>query len=1120
MVRPRIATKLALLLIPLVLLPFASLGYFWYSETRAELEAQVQRELHARLRQFALRLRPFLRERVLDLEDVVSSPAIEDYHTQVDYRLLEEAEVARRKLAEYLVEFAQRRKGFVTDVRYLDERGIEVAAATPEGLRPGHPDRSGMPLFQRAREGPPGRIVSVAVERSEALGSQVLRLSIPVHNRWQEFRGLIVLSLPMDYIDTMLADALAGRQGTPFLLDREGTILGPPGAHEALQAQWEGPDALDATLRALPRLAEAIHLPRLSGGGRGLLAHAPVGAEDWSAGILAPLSETEVRVAALTRFTLTYGAIAALALVGVAVLVARGAGRRVRRLQGAAAQVTQGNFSLRLPTETRDELGDLARSFNTMAESLARRDVEVQARTEEAERRRQELEVLNTVIHAAHTSLNLRQSLEAILNNLLALFQFRSGAVRLLNAASGTLEMAAHRGLRPAYAAKPIPLRAEEGHMGRTLQVRRPLVFNDPADLADLQDRVAEGEAVGGALFVPILSQDQPLGVIALVADRALNFTEAELNLLASIGLEVGSAINNARAFSQTEALLAEAKRHRTRAEALAEIGQAVTATLEVERVLDLLVERTCTAMGADAAGMLRLEDGAYRYVRSWGLSVDHVRRFSLGPGEGVVGAAAAARASVWTVDVLADPRFNPQQMLALNEGEGIRAILTAPIILGDELYGVLTILHRQRHEFSPEEVGFAGAVAQQAAIALHNARLYADLQAAYQQLKTAQDQAVQVEKLRALGEMAAGVAHDFNNLLAAILGRAQLLRTRTTDPQARASLQVIERAALDGAETVRRILGFARTRRDEPMEMVDVEAVLRQVIEVTSPRWKAEAQARGIAIQVQMDLEPVPPVRGNPAELREVFVNLVFNAVDAMPGGGTITLGARRLAEDTPGGEGHGGGVEISVRDAGTGMSEEVLLRAFDPFFTTKGQRGSGLGLSVVFGIVSRHGGSIEIDSREGRGTTMKVRLPVGTPSKSRPAAEPVPASAATARIVVVDDEEMLAELLAEMLRLGGHVAEAFTDPRQALARLQSNSVDLLFTDLGMPGLSGWDVAAHARALRPDLPVILVTGWGHQIDPERLRASGVFDVVAKPYRLEDISRAVAAALKARPQPA
>jgi signal transduction histidine kinase/CheY-like chemotaxis protein len=469
----------------------------------------------------------------------------------------------------------------------------------------------------------------------------------------------------------------------------------------------------------------------------------------------------------------------------------------------------------------------------------------------------------------------------------------------------------------------------------------------------------------------------------------------------------------------------------------------------------------------------------------------------------------------VWTADLQADPRFrdsaSAQELL---NTEGIRAVLAAPIVLGETVWGILKIYFRKVHGFSPEEVGFAGAVAQQAAIAIGNAKLYADLRAAYAKLEAAQEQAVQTAKLGALGQMAGGVAHDFNNLLAAILGRAELLQRRTSDPLVVQGLKVIQGAALDGAETVRRILGFARAKGEEPAEPVEIASLLQQVVEIARPRWKDEAQARGVSINVVLAVEPVPPVRGNAAELREVFLNLLFNAVDALPTGGTVTLGVRPVKEGDSAAAAIGEAVECFVRDTGIGMSKEVRRRAFDPFFTTKGARGTGLGLSVVYGIVSRHGGRVRIDSRENVGTTVTVHLPVLQGETAVRAQEPGPADTSSARILVVDDEEMLAEMLADILRLeGGHVVEVMTDARAALERVAADPPDLLFTDLGMPILSGWELAAQARALQPALPVVLVTGWGHQLDPDRVRAVGVAGVVAKPYRIDDIRKAVASAL-------
>jgi CheY-like chemotaxis protein len=199
--------------------------------------------------------------------------------------------------------------------------------------------------------------------------------------------------------------------------------------------------------------------------------------------------------------------------------------------------------------------------------------------------------------------------------------------------------------------------------------------------------------------------------------------------------------------------------------------------------------------------------------------------------------------------------------------------------------------------------------------------------------------------------------------------------------------------------------------------------------------------------------------------------------------------------------------------------MSEDVRRRAFDPFFTTKGARGTGLGLSVVYGIVSRHGGRVRIDSRENLGTTVTVNLPVFQGDTAVRPPEPGPVETGSARILVVDDEEELANMLADILRLDGkHVPEVVTNAQAALERLASDPPDLVFTDLGMPVVSGWELAAQARTLHPGLPVILVTGWGHQLDPDRVRESGVVGVVAKPYRIADIRKAIAQALAPVPQ--
>ena len=307
---------------------------------------------------------------------------------------------------------------------------------------------------------------------------------------------------------------------------------------------------------------------------------------------------------------------------------------------------------------------------------------------------------------------------------------------------------------------------------------------------------------------------------------------------------------------------------------------------------------------------------------------------------------------------------------------------------------------------------------------------------------KRLREKLVDTERLRALGELASGVAHDFNNLLGAILGRIQLLRAKEFPDDVDGDMQVIEKAAMDGRETVRRIQEFSRVRTDRPFDAVDLTEIIRDAVEITRTRWKNEAERRNINIRVQLDCEQVPPVLGNAHELREVYTNLILNAVEAMPEGGALTLRCYPSR----------GRVRSVVEDTGVGMPENARRHLFDPFFTTKGS-GTGLGMSVAYGIVTRHDGTIEVKSRSGHGTTFTLEFPVcdvplrvaggdgaAMPSLLRPG-----------KILVIDDEEPIAQLLEDALSGAGHSVEVAGSGRAGVDRAISERYDLVMTDLGM---------------------------------------------------------------------
>ncbi len=440
----------------------------------------------------------------------------------------------------------------------------------------------------------------------------------------------------------------------------------------------------------------------------------------------------------------------------------------------------------------------------------------------------------------------------------------------------------------------------------------------------------------------------------------------------------------------------------------------------------------------------------------------------------------------------------------------GLRSTVCVPLHTEQRgsVFGVLIVARRVLDGFSAGEREFLRQLCDHVSLAANQARLHDSLRQAYDDLRRTQQAVLEHERLRALGQMASGIAHDINNAISPVAVYVDALLTYESgfSPRAREQLEIIQRAVDDVAHTVARMGEFYRKRPAQlELQPVAINRVLREVLELTRARWSNIAQQRGIVIDARVDaVDGDPTVMAIEGELREALVNLIFNAIDAMPAGGRLILRSTHA-------DGSRRRVVVEVVDSGVGMDDATRRRCFEPFFTTKGERGSGLGLAMVYGITQRHGAEIDIVSAPGKGTTVRVLFPEATPVVEMTSVVHAPVPHLT-RILIVDDDPVLLTSLREALENEGHAIvtanggkagiEAFLD-----AQAEGNPFPVVFTDLGMPHVDGRAVTAAIKAAAPETVVFMLTGWGQRLVAEGDTPDGVRAVLSKPPRLVDLRR-------------
>ena len=703
-------------------------------------------------------------------------------------------------------------------------------------------------------------------------------------------------------------------------------------------------------------------------------------------------------------------------------------------------------------------------------------------------------------LYAISQEIASRLELKVILQKII------ESAVELLGAESG--EIALWSPQKQRYATAIVHRLPEEligkeisppiDIIGEILEEKRPILYQDyehhPNRLREL-DVYHFKELVG----VPLNVRQMVIGAMVVgTTDPDKHFQQSEIDLLLNFAHHAAIAIGNAQLYEDS---LAKVKQLTT----LFEIGKTLSSTLNLDKLLKKTLELLRERFGYVLCVILLIEEERNElYIKQIiGQDFEEVKdlRFKVGV-DGIVGWVAKAGEPLYVPDVSKDPRY-------ISTLPGVRSEVAFPLKVRDRVVGVLDIESIELRGFDEENLKVLSSFSSQVSISIENAQLFSDLKQTLQELKQAQDQIIQTEKLKALGEMASGVAHDFNNVLAVVIGNIQLLLHQLDHlslEEIRERLSIIERSSKDGAETVRRIQEFTGVRRDREFTSLSMNKLIDEVITITEPRWKDQLQKKGIHIELIRNLKDIPSILGTPSELREVLTNILFNALDAMPEGGKLIISTQPQSEDW---------VEVRIKDTGIGLTEEVKRRVFDPFFTTKGVTNSGLGMSVSYGIIKRHGGEILIESEPGKGTTFILHLPMGygeEVQEEEKAGLPMK-ELLSARILVIDDDESVRDILSEILKSKGHQVVGASNGEEGFERFRSEKFDLVFTDLGMPKISGWEVGKTIKGMNPKIPIVMITGWGMELNKEKMSESGIDLVVSKPFGFDQVVQLVSEAM-------
>jgi PAS domain S-box-containing protein len=614
----------------------------------------------------------------------------------------------------------------------------------------------------------------------------------------------------------------------------------------------------------------------------------------------------------------------------------------------------------------------------------------------------------------------------------------------------------------------------------------------------DESNAVAELLDAKTIVVMPLFARERHVGSI-LALTRQEEVGGIFLEPLRILSDQAGFAIENADLYHGVSEFA-------QRLSVISALSKILGSSLDIKGVYSAFTEEVKKVMNFDRTSIAMVEGDQLRYfVVAEEVDTELKDGAKLPLSDSATGLVVKTKRTIIETDFDQEMKFPIDHMYYRS---GLRSAIRVPLFSKGDVFATFNLASRKPNAYGEREREILEQISGSLTAAMENSRLFdqvkqheAELLKAYEDLKSAQAYMVQAEKLRALGEMAGGVAHDFNNVLAVVLGRTQLALEDVKDEKLRKDLKIIEQTAIDAATTVRRLQDFARVRVERNFEVLDLNEVVESALQMVESRRVKLKEREGINIDVESKLRDTATVEGDAAELREGLLNIIFNAMDAMPKGGKIKIESRQTKK----------WVTIAISDTGIGIPEDIRTKIFEPFFTTRTHKGTGLGLSVTYSIIQRHRGEITVESTVGVGSTFYIKLPLceGVVSKKHAAGKADAVKSVS--ILMVDDNPEVAGILGLTLRRLGHIVVEANSGEAAINTFEVGKFDLVITDLGMPDMSGHEVAKIVKEIKPGTPVLVISGWGGQLNLDEMPE--VDGVIAKPFSKDVLSEKIAAVL-------